>query len=175
MRKITLAAVGVAAAAGLLAPATVANAATSANTDVTFIIAGGGGDLSLITGGPVGAIVPGAGGASGTLTTVTVSDNRNGSGRAWTATASTTDFVGPSMTIPKSAVTYNATAPFGVLLGGSLNSTGPQTLDTPKAVMERTGLNWPLEIITWTPALNVDFPGGAPIGTYEATVTVSVA
>ncbi|GAB2642664.1 hypothetical protein ABI214_13465 [Prescottella soli] len=175
MRKITLAAAGVVAAAGLLVPATVANAANSANTDVTFVITGMGGSLSLITGGPVGTIVPGSGGASGTLTTVTVTDSRDGSGRAWTASASSTDFVGPNMTIPKSAVSYNATAVAGGLLGGNLASTGAQSLDAPKAVVNRTGLNWPTEIITWTPALKVDYQGGAPIGTYAGTVTVSVA
>ncbi|WP_433608862.1 hypothetical protein [Prescottella agglutinans] len=175
MRKITLAAAGVVAAAGLLVPATAANADTSANTEVTFVIAGAGGSLSLITGGPVGTIVPGPGGASGTLTTVTVNDSRNGSGRGWTATASSTDFVGPNMTIPKSAVTYTATAVAGGLMGGSLDATGAQALDAPKAVVNRTGLNWPTEIITWTPSLKVDYQGGAAIGTYKGTVTVSVA
>lgn len=175
MRKITLAAAGVVAAAGLLVPATAANADTSANTEVTFVIAGMNGNLSLVTGGPVGTIVPGADGASGTLTTVTVSDTRNGSGRAWTATASSTDFVGTNMTIPKSAVSYNATALVGGLAGGNLDSTGAQTLDAPKAVVNRAGLNWPTEIVTWTPSLKVNYQGGAAIGTYTGTVTVSVA
>ncbi|WP_430335030.1 hypothetical protein [Rhodococcus sp. ACT016] len=175
MRKITLAAAGVVAAAGLLVPATAANADTSANTDVTFVITGLGGNLSLITGGTLGTIVPGSGGASGTLTTVTVTDSRDGSGRGWTATASSTDFVGTNMTIPKSAVSYNATAVAGGLLGGSVGSTGAQTLDAPKAVVNRTGLNWPTEIITWTPALTVNYQGGAAIGTYKGTVTISVA
>ncbi|MDH6282295.1 hypothetical protein [Prescottella agglutinans] len=175
MRKITLAAAGVVAAAGLLVSTAAANADTSANTDVTFAIAGLGGSLSLITGGPVGTIVPGSGGASGTLTTVTVTDSRDGSGRGWTATASSTDFVGTNMTIPKSAVTYNATAIAGGLLGGNLASTGAQALDAPKAVVNRTGLNWPTEIVTWTPSLKVDYQGGAAIGTYKGTVTISVA
>ncbi|WFR72846.1 hypothetical protein P9209_02780 [Prescottella defluvii] len=82
MRKITLAAAGVVAAAGLLVSTAAANADTSANTDVTFVIAGAGGGLSLITGGPVGTIVPGAGGASGTLTTVTVNDSATAPGAA---------------------------------------------------------------------------------------------
>ncbi|QBJ96647.1 hypothetical protein ERC79_12215 [Rhodococcus sp. ABRD24] len=132
------------------------------------------GGLSIIVGGQWGTIVPGSSSASGTLTTVTVTDNSSGT-RGWVATASTTDFVGPHYTIPKSAVTYTATALAGELLGGSLSSKGAQNLATPKTVVERSGLYWPLEIITWTPALRVDYPGGAAVGTYTGTITISVA
>ncbi|MGF7124761.1 MULTISPECIES: hypothetical protein [unclassified Rhodococcus (in: high G+C Gram-positive bacteria)] len=171
MRKVTLLAAGLAAAAGLLVPATAANAADSADTTVTFAIAGAGGNLSLITGGPVGTIVPGAGKATGTLPTVTVSDNRNGAPRGWVASATSTDFG----TIPKSAVVYKATALAGKVGPGTLESTGDQALDAAKTVVNRTGLTWPLEVITWTPALTVNYPDGAAIGEYSGTITVSVA
>ncbi|MDR2279963.1 MAG: hypothetical protein LBE07_03795 [Gordonia sp. (in: high G+C Gram-positive bacteria)] len=175
MRKPILAAAIVAAAAGVVVPA-VAHAAPSASTDVTFIVVGQGGDLS-ITAGPLGTIVPNVAGtaATGALPPVSVSDNRNGSPRAWTTTASSTDFVSDDQTIPKSAVTYTANAVVGKVGGGTLASTGTQTLDGPKAVVNRSGLTWPLEVVTWSPALNVAYPGGASIGTYSGTITVSVA
>lgn len=130
--------------------------------------------LSVSVAGPLGTIVPGATSASGTLTLITVRDESSGP-RGWVATASSTDFVGPNGTIPKSAVTYRATALAGELLGGDLTSKGSQSLESPKVVVERTGLDWPLEIITWTPALTVDYPGGAAVGTYKGTITISVA
>ena len=79
------------------------------------------------------------------------------------------------MTIPASAVTYRATALAGRLLGGELTSAGAQTLGAPKAVVLRSGLDWPLEVITWTPLLSVAYPDGAAAGTYSGTVTISVA
>lgn len=174
MRKVTLLAAGLAAAAGLLVPATAANAADSANTDVTFIIAGLDGNLSL-TSGPLGTIVPGSGSATGTLPPVSVSDNRNSAPRGWVASVTSTDFVGDNQTISKSSVVYEATALAGKVGTGDLASTGPQSLDSAKTVVDRTGLTWPLEVITWTPRLTVNYADGAALGNYTGTITVSVA
>ncbi|MFX1786749.1 hypothetical protein [Prescottella equi] len=157
-----------------VAPTTSAPAPTTSVGNRALTAAAGRSGLSIITGGPVGAIVPGAKSASGTLTTVTVTDSGSGT-RGWVATASSTDFVGPYGTIPKSAVTYEATTLAGKVLGGDLTRTGAQTLGTPKSVVERTGLSSSLEIITWTPALRVDYPDGAAVGSYTGTITISVA
>ncbi|NKR51821.1 hypothetical protein GS545_21785 [Rhodococcus hoagii] len=157
-----------------VAPTTSAPAPTTPGGNRALTAAAGRSGLSIITGGPVGAIVPGAKSASGTLTTVTVTDSGSGT-RGWVATASSTDFVGPYGTIPKSAVTYEATTLAGKVLGGDLTRTGAQTLGTPKSVVERTGLSSSLEIITWTPALRVDYPDGAAVGSYTGTITISVA
>ncbi len=73
--------------------------------------------------------------ASGLLTLVSVSDSRNQAPRGWVASASSTDFVGTNETIPKSAVTYSASSPAGKVGGGTLASTGEQTLDSPKTVV----------------------------------------
>lgn len=175
MRKSLIAAAGALAVAGVISPA-VAHADTSANTNVTFVIAGGGGNLSIIA-GPLGTIVPQLSGveASGSLPLVTVSDNRNGSPRGWTTTASSTDFVGPDQTIPKSDVSYNATALAGKVGAGSVTSAGWQDIGTATAVATRSGLNMPVELITWTPLLKVKYPDGAAIGSYTGTITVSVA
>ena len=175
MRKSLILAAGTLAAAGLIAPA-VAHADTSDDTAVTFIIAGAGGSLSIST-GPLGTIVPQIGGeeASGSLPLVTVSDNRNGSPRAWTTTAQSTDFVSTDQTLPASAVTYNATALAGKVGGGTVASTGWQNIGSATAVADRAGLTFPLELITWTPLLKVAYPGGASIGSYTGTITVSVA
>ncbi|WP_430335033.1 hypothetical protein [Rhodococcus sp. ACT016] len=149
--------------------------APSARTGLIATAAQGRAGLSITVGGRYGTIVPGAERASGTLTLVSVTATGGvvGSPVDWTATASSTDFVGPNGTIPKSAVTYTASAIAGNL-GGS-TSTPTQTLETPKTVVARTGSVWPSETITWTPALRVDYPGGAPVGTYRGTITVSVA
>ncbi|MGB3699028.1 MAG: hypothetical protein WBA05_16490 [Gordonia sp. (in: high G+C Gram-positive bacteria)] len=177
MRRIHLAAAGVAiAATAALTPAGIASAAPSANTDVTFVIAGLDGDLS-ITAGPLGTIVPAITGqsATGTLPTVTVTDSRNGSPRNWTTTASSTPFTSTDQTIPNGNVDYTATAIAGKVGGGSVAATGTQSLSAAKNVVTRTGLNMPTELITWTPSLTVNYPGGAAIGTYSGTITVSVA
>ncbi|AUH69862.1 MULTISPECIES: hypothetical protein [Gordonia] len=178
MRKLPLvAAVAAAAAAGILVPSGAAEAAPSADTQVTFVVAGQGGDLS-ITAGPLGAIVPNANGtlATGGLPTASVTDNRNGSPRSWETTASSTDFTGQGVTIPASDVKYEANAIIGKVGGGDVTGQGEKSLGSPATVVTRTGLTWPLEIITWSPALTVDFPtGGLPIGSYSGTVTVSVA
>ncbi|WP_280761603.1 hypothetical protein [Prescottella agglutinans] len=131
--------------------------------------------LSITVAGRYGTIVPSAKSASGTLTLISVTATGGvvGSPVDWTATASSTDFVGPNGFIPKSGVTYTATAIAGNV-GGS-TSTPTQTLDTPKTVVARTGSVWPSETVTWTPALRVDYPGGAAIGAYTGTITISVA
>lgn len=139
-----------------------------------FAAAAGRSGLSITVAGSVGTIVPGAKSANGTLTLITVRDDSSGT-RGWVATASSTDFVGTNGTIPKSAVTYRATALAGELVGGDLSSKGWQSLETPKVVVERTGLYWPLEMITWTPALTVNYPDGAAVGAYSGTITISVA
>jgi hypothetical protein len=154
--------------------ATTTTPAPAARAEVFETAAQGRSGLSVGTWGPVGTIVPGATGASGTLPVISVSDNAVGSNRSWVAAASSTDFVGPNMTIPKSAVVYEATAIAGKGVGGALNSKGAQSLGGPRAVVERTGLDL-LETISWTPALTVNYPGGAAVGTYRGTVTVSVA
>lgn len=176
MRKITIAVAGAAAAAaaaGLLVPAA-AQAATTADTNVTFSVAGQGGGLSITAGG-LGTIVPGAGSATGILPTVSVTDNRSAAPRGYTVTASSTDFTGTNQTIPKANVTYTATAVAGKVGPGTLAASGAQSLSAPAGVLDRAGLTWPLEIATFTPALTVDYSGGAAIGAYSGTITLSVA
>lgn len=165
------------------APATTAAPTTSAAAPTTtagqngnraLTAAAGRGGLSITVAGQWATVVPGAKSANGTLTLITVRDESSGT-RGWVATASSTDFVGTNGTIPKSAVNYRATALAGELAGGDLSSKGWQSLEAPKTVVERTGLSWPLEMITWTPALTVNYPDGAAIGAYSGTITISVA
>ncbi|WP_258195451.1 hypothetical protein [Rhodococcus sp. OK519] len=140
-----------------------------------FAAAAGRAGLSITVAGKWATVVPGAKSANGTLTLISVNSTGGvaGSPVAWTATASSTDFVGTNGTIPKSAVTYEATAIAGNV-GGS-TSTPRQTLDSPKTVVDRTGSIWPSETVTWTPALRVDYPDGAAVGSYTGTITISVA
>lgn len=175
MRKSLILAAGAIAAAGLITPA-VAHADTSDDTVVSFIVLGAGGNLSITT-GPVGTIVPEVSGeaASGSLPLVSVTDSRNGSPRAWTTSAVSTDFVSGTDTISKNNVTYNATGLAGKVGPGTVASTGETNIGTTAAVVNRTGLTFPTEVITWTPLLKVSYPGGTAIGTYSGTITVSVA
>ncbi len=162
------------------APATTVAPTTSAPSPTTPVgnraltAAAGRSGLSITVAGQWATVVPGAKSANGTLTLISVSDNALGSDKSWVATASSTDFVGPYGTIPKSAVTYEPTAVAGKTLGGTLSVQGPQSLGTPQTVVERTGLDW-LETITWTPRLRVNYPDGAAVGSYTGTITISVA
>lgn len=131
--------------------------------------------LSVTVAGQWATVVPGAKSANGTLTLISVTSTGGvvGSPVDWAATASSTDFVGTNGTIPKSAVTYEATAIAGNV-GGS-TSTPRQNLGSPKIVVDRTGSVWPSETVTWTPRLWVDYPDGAAVGAYSGTITISVA
>jgi hypothetical protein len=162
------------APATTVAPTTSAPAPTTPVGNRAMAAAAGRAGLSITVAGQWATVVPGAKSANGTLTLITVRDDSSGT-RGWVATASSTDFVGTNGTIPKSAVNYRATALGGELAGGDLSSKGWQSLEAPKTVVERTGLSWPLEMITWTPALTVNYPDGAAIGAYSGTITISVA
>lgn len=162
------------APATTVAPTTSAPAPTTPVGNRAMAAAAGRAGLSITVAGQWATVVPGAQSANGTLTLISVSDNALGSDKSWVATASSTDFVGPYGTIPKSAVTYEPTAVAGKTLGGTLSVQGPQSLGTPQTVVERTGLDW-LETITWTPRLRVNYPDGAAIGAYSGTITISVA
>lgn len=162
------------APATTVAPTTSAPAPTTPVGNRAMAAAAGRAGLSITVAGQWATVVPGAQSANGTLTLISVSDNALGSDKSWVATASSTDFVGPYGTIPKSAVTYEPTAVAGKTLGGTLSVQGPQSLGTPQTVVERTGLDW-LETITWTPRLRVNYPDGAAVGSYTGTITISVA
>lgn len=127
-------------------------------------------DLS-VTVGSVGTIVSGATSAGGSLPLVSVTTWQ---GQAWSASASSTDFTCPGgVTIPRSQVTYRASAVAGLLRGGG--STGSQTLDTQRTVLTSngSGSNGLVETATWTPLLTVAYPDGASACTYSGTITVS--
>ncbi|NKS64702.1 hypothetical protein GS966_01970 [Rhodococcus hoagii] len=163
------------APATTVAPTTSAPAPTTPVGNRAMTAAAGRGGLSITVAGQWATVVPGAKSANGTLTLISVTSTGGvvGSPVDWTATASSTDFVGTNGTIPKSAVTYEATAIAGNV-GGS-TSAPRQNLGSPKIVVDRTGSVWPSETVTWTPRLWVDYPDGAAIGAYSGTITISVA
>lgn len=163
------------APATTVAPTTSAPAPTTSVGNRALTAAAGRSGLSITVAGQWATVVPGAKSANGTLTLISVTSTGGvvGSPVDWTATASSTDFVGTNGTIPKSAVTYEATAIAGNV-GGS-TSAPRQNLGSPKIVVDRTGSVWPSETVTWTPRLWVDYPDGAAIGAYSGTITISVA
>ncbi len=175
MRKVTLLAAGLVAAAGLVVPATAANAANDASTTVNFSILGTeGGGLSVTVAGGLGTVTPTAGKASGLLTLVSVSDSRNQAPRGWVASASSTDFVGTNETIPKSAVTYSASSPAArSVWAARVDRRADPRLS--QDCRQPDGPDVAVEVATWSPTLTVNYPDGASIGSYTGTITISVA
>ncbi|MDQ6715840.1 MAG: hypothetical protein M3Z83_07010 [Actinomycetota bacterium] len=151
--------------------------AASAPTPVTFAVAVG----TLSISAPIGSVSLGTNGVPGgtlslPLGTVTVTDARAGT-TGWLATVDTVAWVGPSQTIPKTAMTYlpgTATLLLGqvaVVTPGSLTPVAfggsALTAQTANAVVGNNTAGW-------NPTLSVAIPGTALAGTYSGTVTHSV-
>ena len=101
---VTLSAAAVTAGAGP------ANAADGSNTTVTFTLAGEGLSISAPTSASLGTASNEATTVTGSLGTVTVTDQRGQLAAAWTATVSSTPFTtgggSPAETIPAANVTH---------------------------------------------------------------------
>ncbi|WP_420881903.1 hypothetical protein [Rhodococcus sp. (in: high G+C Gram-positive bacteria)] len=158
--------------AGAVVPGVVvgtAEAATNGATDVTFTVGGQDGPLELAVPRTAPMIwANGQGDVTGTVAMSGVRDRRSGTGRSVTVTASISDVTNGSTVIPRSAVTYTAS-------GGTMGfvSTGPQTLDSTKAVVGIARHNWPDVTFHWTPSLRIDVSDGVTLGSYSATLTHS--
>lgn len=109
---------------------------------------------------------------------MTVSDQRTGSLRSWTASVSSTDFITGSgqgaADITAANVSYNpglatATSGVGVFAPGLAGAIG--TARTGFTASAETGLT----SVTWNPTITVTLPSTAPAGTYAGTITHSVA
>ncbi|CAM2954832.1 WxL domain-containing protein [Prescottella defluvii] len=186
MRKKLIAAAGLAATIGLVAPAAIANAAGSDSQVVDFTVtAASGGGLSVSTGGSNSTLGLAAQNATatGTLTLFGVTDTR-GVKAGWGADIALSDFVNQSdnaVTIPATNATYTPGNVAGLIWGGT--ATPPQSTialsNDPTRVINRTNrtAGSTLEVATWTNinALTVTLPAGVPVGQYRATLTLSAA
>ncbi|MBV8981937.1 MAG: hypothetical protein JO086_13630 [Acidimicrobiia bacterium] len=173
-----------ASAVGLLAPA--ANAATSANTTVTFTLTGGA--LAITAPGSANLSSSTATGTptlSGALGSTSVTDGRGNLAATWTVTVSSTDFItgghSADETIPKANASYSSgaatafsgTGAFAPGVVASLSGTLPAT---------QIGGTWAgvsNNSATWNPTIGVTLLNSnntaAVAGTYTGTITQSVA
>jgi hypothetical protein len=179
MRKFLRVFTPVAAAAALaLAVVTPAEAAPG-DTSVTFNIGAGALTITVPASANLGTYPAGLTtlAATGQLGDVTVTDNRgiallNG----WAVTASSTDFVSTDYTVPKAQVVYASGSVTTTPAGLSLTLPGASALGLPLPVVTKIGvLGLGSSTATWDPTLTVTFPLNAVVGTYNGTITHSVA
>ena len=177
-RFVIVAGVGVAVAAASFAPA------HAEDTDVTFELTGAGGlSISAPATADLGSAATNAGTLSGSLGTVTVTDQRGALLATWTAAVSSTDFTTggatAAETIAASDVSYwsglaTTTSGTVVAVPGQLTALLAQDLGTERTAFATTaavGNN----SVSWSPTVVVNIPAAAVAGTYTGTITHSVA
>ena len=194
MRKTLIAATGLAVAAGLLAPAAVANAAPldSSNTTVTLSVPNGtGGNLTISAAGSISLLAnlsqTNVVGSFGTVTGI--SDNRtNLRPRTWVASVAMSDLQGPDGSV------ISADSAYYKVDGATWDSNGTRenlaadwtklgTGEVP--VYKRGGQDLAIvQYTSWTPHVKVEFPtatdGAGNVlpavrpGSYAGTLTTSV-
>ena len=165
-----------AAASGLASLALVgAHApADAADTTTTFTIAAAGGlSISAPATANLGSVSSGATSVSGSLGTVTVTDQRGLILGNWTATASSTNFAHSSNATYDIAKT-NAVYAAGLTSGDGGASAGVGgSLVAPVIAAARLGAG--NNTVTWNPTITVALSPTAVVGTYTATITHSVS
>lgn len=188
MRKqlIALAIAGMTAAGFVAAPT-----ASAEDTDTTFVLSAAGG-LSISVPAAVelsSGTATGSSSVQAQLGNVTVSDNRGALLGSWTASVSATDFVlstvvgepGEGESIGKANVTYlsGLAGTLDGLLGLGGAFTPGQTAAAQDLSTSRTAYSATLTIgnteVTWNPTVTVNLPSSAVVGTYEGTITHSLA
>ena len=167
----------VAAATGLasLALVGVHGPAEAADTTTTFTIAAAGGlSVSAPGSADLGSVSSGATSVSGSLGTVTVTDQRGLILGNWTATASSTNFAHSSDSaydIAKTGAVYASGAVSGSGGGASVGVGG--ALAAPVVAATRLGAG--NNSASWNPTVTVALSPTAVVGTYTATITHSVS
>ena len=170
-RPALAAATGIAslALAGMHAPA------HAADTTTTFTIAAAGGlSISAPSTADLGSVSSGASSVSGSLGTVTVTDQRGLILGNWTATASSSNFAHGSDSaydIAKASAVYAAGAVSGSGGGASVGAGG--SLAAPVIAATRLGAG--NNSASWDPTVTVALSPTAVVGTYTATITHSVS
>jgi hypothetical protein len=146
------------------------------DTTVTFTVTVGALGMTAPTAANLGGGAPGTT-ISGSLGSVAVTDNRALLAAAWTATASSTDWVTgtgtASETIPAGDVTY---VPGGISTTGVITATGTTIFLSGAAtpvVTATAGVGD--NTASWNPTLVAQVPAAAVGGVYTATVIDSVS
>ena len=175
---VVVAGIGIAGALAPLAPA------RAEDTDVTFeLTAAGGLAISAPATADLGSGATNGGSFSGSLGTVTVTDDRGTLLGEWTASVSSTDFTTGTATaaetIDSANVRYWAGLPtaftgVAVLLPGQATELLAEDLSTSRTAFSATGAIGN-NSASWAPTVIVDVPAAAVAGVYTGTVTHSVA
>jgi hypothetical protein len=189
-RTLFASAVLATAVAGALVIPTVAQAAPTADTTVTFEVLAGTLDIVAPATADLGTgAVPGAA-LSGSLGAVTVTDTRAGADASWTARVTSTDFTTGGGTAPETVLASE----IDYWSGGATATTGSGTFTPAQASAAAAAPlgNAPTDPLTalaafthasgtgnntatWNPTLVVNVPLDSQAGVYTGTVTHSVA
>lgn len=146
------------------------------DTTVTFTVTTGALAMTAPVSVNLGSGAPGAT-ISGSLGTVTVTDNRALLSAAWTATASSTDFTTGggtgNETIPAGDVTYT---PGAITTTGNITATGTTvTLSSASQTTVSGTAGVGNNTASWDPTLAVAVPAAAVAGLYSGILTQSAA
>jgi hypothetical protein len=164
----------VAATAALLALVQpgLATAKDDPNTMVTFTVTTGALTLSVPASAVLGNGAPGSV-ISSPIGPCTVTDDRALLSASWTVTAAETDFANGPSTIPATAATYTVGT---VTTTGTITVTGTNVTLSNSAQTVLTGSAGVGDnTASWDPTVAVNVPAGAVGGTYNGTLTQSVA
>jgi len=188
-RRTRITAVGMAAAVisgtlGLLMPE--ANAATTANTSVSFTLTGGALSISAPASANLSSSTPtGTASLSGLLGATSVTDGRGNLTATWTVTVTSTNFTtggaSANETIPKANVSYNSGAATGTTGTGAFTPGVVASLSgtLPATQIGGTWAGVSNNSATWNPTIGVTLLNSnnttAVAGTYSGTITQSVA
>lgn len=159
----------------VLLPALPARAAT---TTVTFTLTPGTLAITVPASASFGSFPVTIDNIVSDLGTVTVLDNRGAAGATWSATVSSTAFVGSGAATGTSILASRVAYDPGAITATNVTATGTALAalsSTPTATVAGSagvGIN----TASWIPQLTIDIPSsGAVAGVYTATVTHSVA
>jgi hypothetical protein len=170
----------VAASAATAGPAVLAVSSSPSagdpNTTVTFTVSSGALSMTAPATVDLGTNAPGTT-ISGSLGTVTVTDNRALLAAAWTVVASSSDWTTGAGTLPETIragdVGYD---PGTITPTGTITVTGTPVAalaGLPAAVVTATAGTGD-NTATWNPTLSVAVPVGAVVGAYTGTLIQSV-
>ena len=176
-KRVAVAAVGIATAATI---ALTTAPALAGDTTTTFTLAGNGLSISVpasVNLSTAGSTVIGASSLSGSLGTVTVTDNQGTLAHAWTATVSSTDFTtgvgGANKTVTKDNASYTPGTITSSGVGAAVG-TPALSLATSAPVVTATAVIGAMSA-SWNPTVSVTIPSSVIAGTYSGTITHSVS
>ncbi|MGV9242117.1 hypothetical protein [Streptomyces sp. NPDC003710] len=153
--------------------------ASAEDTPVTLEVTGGGLGITV----PAGPVDLGSTAVSNSpqtvtnqLGNVTVSDQRGGT-TGWTATAQAVDFTGPNNTTISVSAPGSSTyhAPQANVIGtATVTAHDLSPMYPPGPVQVATGVTG-TNSATWNPTITITVPANSLAGTYNSTITHSVA